>query len=203
VCSIESTQDVEVEYADGTKEKPQDVIVGFGESSFRTSSPYIPFGSYMWAMEAMTSMPTMMEPANMGIIQVMATSPAVNVGNVQEIAFSFVGEAAKSVPTIYWDLQAGIDYMENISSAGQSSTSSAAGQSTSSAAAGQSSASSSTGGSSTSSATGGSSTSSSSAGLTTSSLAGESTSSAIRTAGPILATWISSLSGIMMLLSSL
>jgi len=167
VCSIESTQDVEVEYADGTKEKPQDVIVGFGESSFRTSSPYIPFGSYTWATEATTSTPTMTEPVNIDIIQVMATSPAVNVGNVQVIAFSFVGEAAKSAPTIYWDPQAGVDYMENTSSAG-GSTSSSAGQSTSS------------------------------------SLVGQSTSSAIHTAGSIIiATWICSLSGIMMLLSSL
>ncbi len=124
VCAIESKQKVEVEYEDGTKKKPQDVIVGFGESSSSVSSPYIPFGSYTWATEATASTPDnttnatlITEPVTTDVIQVLATSPASNGGNVQLIAFSFVGEAAKSAPTIYWDPQAGVDYLESTSSA--------------------------------------------------------------------------------------
>ena len=85
--------------------------------------PYTPMGEYTWKSEAQAiSRDAPLEGDQVNIhndtesetIRVIATSPDDTLtgdsSNQQQIAFSFLGESAKSARDIYWDPSAGVAY---------------------------------------------------------------------------------------------
>eukprot|EP00538_Stauroneis_constricta_P009070 CAMPEP_0119548490 /NCGR_PEP_ID=MMETSP1352-20130426/2409_1 /TAXON_ID=265584 /ORGANISM="Stauroneis constricta, Strain CCMP1120" /LENGTH=387 /DNA_ID=CAMNT_0007593787 /DNA_START=9 /DNA_END=1172 /DNA_ORIENTATION=- len=115
ICSVKSEKKVEVEYEDGSKEKPTDVKISFDDAV--DTIGFTPFGKYTWATEAQAIEANSTEAENNATaadsgetIAVVATSSPDTESD--EIAFSFVGSVAQSSPDIYWDPEAGIGYAE-------------------------------------------------------------------------------------------
>jgi hypothetical protein len=119
--------------SDGSQTTPQDVAIKF-DDILDTSETGV-FGAYTWASDAVavdgsntnvntttptkddvpvfsgTSSNTTVLPSGAVKLQVVATSPAVaTMPGAEQVAFSFIGEGAKSSPDIYWDPEAGVDY---------------------------------------------------------------------------------------------
>ena len=106
MSSIETEQETEVEYDDGTKEA-QDVMIAFDSVD---TADYIPFGEYTWANTA--------EADGNATISVLATSQTSDDGKSERMAFSFVGSEARMAADIYWDPEAGVGYAEGSAAAG-------------------------------------------------------------------------------------
>jgi hypothetical protein len=116
--------------SDGSQTTPQDVAIKF-DDILDTSETGV-FGAYTWASDAVavdgsnttttptkddvpvfsgTSANTTVLPSGAVKLLVVATSPAVaRMPGAEQVAFSFIGEGAKSSPDIYWDPEAGVDY---------------------------------------------------------------------------------------------
>ena len=131
VSSIESEREMEVEYEDDEDDEPQDVVVDFADVFNVSTFEFVPFGKYSWQHTAQVRSlnATDLNETEAALldetIEVIASSPKTDSlvatsrsSNLQEtkkmeiIAFSFVGRAARSAPTIYWDPEAGIGYAE-------------------------------------------------------------------------------------------
>jgi hypothetical protein len=125
ICNVESKKKVEIEYdeenddvearpTDGeTSKKTKDVIISFQEAIEGTG--ITPFGEYTWDDSAMVIDPNATDvnatdtTASENVtISVVATSPLDTTSN--SIAFSFIGDAAKSADDIFWDPETGINY---------------------------------------------------------------------------------------------
>jgi len=124
ICNVESKEKVAIEYDEedddvearpttGGKrsKKTRDVIINFQDAIEGTG--ITPFGVYTWDDSAMVIDPnatdtTVFENVT---ISVVATSPLDTASD--SIAFSFIGDAAKSADDIYWDPTTGINYASN------------------------------------------------------------------------------------------
>ena len=110
-------EDNEVEGTEGedrklmvASSKAKDVRISFAQAV--KTIGLTPFGAYTWAETAQVRTPANGTTATSRntdeTIAVVATKPVDATNN--SIAFSFVGDAAKSAMDIYWDPEAGIEY---------------------------------------------------------------------------------------------
>jgi hypothetical protein len=108
-----------------TSRKTKDVKISFEDAT--STLNFVPIGDYSWKTTAearsvnssgttfidvdSSTANTTDEMEGADNIQVIATSPLANAANANEIAFSFVGEAARTAQDIYWDPEAGVEYL--------------------------------------------------------------------------------------------
>jgi hypothetical protein len=134
LSTIMSQRQVAITTGSGSQ-TTQDVTISF-DDILDTSETGV-FGAYTWASDAVaidgtnagsttnvttptkddvpgfsgTSANTTVLPNGAVKLQVVATSPArATMPGAEQVAFSFIGEGAKSSPDIYWDPEAGVDY---------------------------------------------------------------------------------------------
>ena len=128
ICKVESERDVELDY-DGDAHNsetvmPQNAVVPFQEAI--NAAGFVPFGEFTWqgTVQAKTSVTngtvTIAEVERateiVSTIQVIASSPPIPGNRLpgdkssEYIAFSFIGDAARSATEIYWDPEAGVGY---------------------------------------------------------------------------------------------
>jgi hypothetical protein len=134
LSTIMSQRQVAITTGSGSK-TTRDVSIQF-DDILDTSETGV-FGAYTWASDAVaidgtnaaanstntttptedvpgfsgTSANTTVLPSGAVKLQVVATSPAdATMPGAEQVAFSFIGEGAKSSPDIYWDPEAGVDY---------------------------------------------------------------------------------------------
>lgn len=137
LSTVESKKKVEMTYdeeatvsTDGKAKKARDVTVVFGEDGVEEALGFSTYGAYTWAESADSIHSIGGDSSNCTVsisrqgfltadnsdcvdetIHVIATSPTqVEEDGSQKIAYSFVGEGAKSASEIYWDPEAGIEY---------------------------------------------------------------------------------------------
>lgn len=108
LSSVESKQSIQEEEDDSNN--LVDVKISFDEAV--NTIGFTPTGEYTWDTVAEATNRTSGESSR---IAVVATSPARSSA-VERIAFSFVGEAARSSEDIYWDPEAGVAYDDSGSS---------------------------------------------------------------------------------------
>jgi hypothetical protein len=131
ISSVETEREMEVEYDDDDDDEPRDVVIDFADVLDGSTFEFVPFGEYTWQHTAQVRSlnATELNATEAALfddtIEVIASSPKTDSSvatsrssNLQEtkkkevIAFSFVGRAARSAKTIYWDPEAGIGYAE-------------------------------------------------------------------------------------------
>lgn len=133
MSSVETEREMEVEYEDDDDDdEPRDVVINFADVLDGSTFEFVPFGEYTWqhtaqvrSLNATGSLNATEEEGALlaETIEVIASSPKMDSSvatsrssNLQEtkktevIAFSFVGQAARSASSIYWDPEAGIGY---------------------------------------------------------------------------------------------
>eukprot|EP00527_Entomoneis_sp_CCMP2396_P009218 CAMPEP_0198138116 /NCGR_PEP_ID=MMETSP1443-20131203/1536_1 /TAXON_ID=186043 /ORGANISM="Entomoneis sp., Strain CCMP2396" /LENGTH=402 /DNA_ID=CAMNT_0043799759 /DNA_START=123 /DNA_END=1331 /DNA_ORIENTATION=- len=133
MCAVESGRKLEVELKEGPPKKGhkkvEDVFIDFDEVS--NAEGYVPFGVFDWASTAevieidstnttddnitMVDDNSTMVDDNSTMVDDSSTTTEIEVvassgTNENEIAFSFVGEAAMTSPDIFWDPEAGVGY---------------------------------------------------------------------------------------------
>jgi len=128
ISKVESQREVELEHdGDHAVESvmPKNAVVSFQEVTSVMGA--VPFGEFTWeesaqakseAVNGTVTVATEVERAAelTSTIQVVATSPPIVSDRLpgdkssEFIAFSFVGDAARSASEIYWDPEAGVGY---------------------------------------------------------------------------------------------
>jgi hypothetical protein len=131
ICNVETERKIDVDYNDKEAERnsePSDLRISFQDVLETTGM--MPFGEYTWATKAFVlavneteietiqarqaadgSNLTMTDFESAETIAVIATSPEVALREGETtLAFSFVGDSAKSAADIFWDPEAGIGY---------------------------------------------------------------------------------------------
>ena len=110
---------------DSKATKPKDVTISFAD--VMNTIGFSPLGTVTWADTAVAATATNdTDPIAVGraekIIQVVATSPPKGSERHladktrEQIAFSFIGDGASGSPDLFWDPEAGVDYMVGPSS---------------------------------------------------------------------------------------
>jgi hypothetical protein len=125
ISDIESQREVEIEVDDDpdtpdseSSRTATDVFISFQDAT--STVGFVPFGEYTWAETAeVLNATSNATDTNTTVtldsqeIQVVATSSSDPTSN--EIAFSFIGDAARSAADIFWDPEAGISYSQSAS----------------------------------------------------------------------------------------
>lgn len=148
LSTLESEKKVKVEYEKDAQvgkggKKAKDVSISFGEDMEETFG-FNTYGQYTWANDAEATgiavdaqdfngtvmmarqggepLPenVIMVDNTTSTIEVIATSPVNSTEdeNVQQIAYSFVGDAAQGASDIYWDPETGIGYESGVARTG-------------------------------------------------------------------------------------
>jgi hypothetical protein len=122
LSEVTTRKTLEVEYdeedsGDGSEEeksrKTTDIIINFDDAN---AVGLVPFGEFSWATTADVIVRNATNVNETAAIEVIATSSTNNSSETEQlIAFSFVGDAAKSVAYLYWDPQAGVGYTSTTS----------------------------------------------------------------------------------------
>lgn len=130
MSTIVSQRQVAVKSGSGSK-TTEDVTIKFDDILDTTETGV--FGAYTWASDALarpgtssttnatktmddklfsgTSANTTVLPSGTVKLQVVATSPSEGaVPGAEQVAFSFIGDGAKSSSDLYWDPEAGVGY---------------------------------------------------------------------------------------------
>lgn len=135
MSKVESERDVELDYEDGDHSSesvmPRNAVISFQQAS--NAMDAVPFGEFSWETTAQAKSSSVNGTVTVAAetervvdvastIQVIATSPPIfgerlpGDKSSEYIAFSFIGEAARSATEIYWDPEAGVGYGTETSS---------------------------------------------------------------------------------------